>query len=236
MMDGMARPGQVPPSPPVNFPVYGLDADWPGSRWLDSFGEAIGDPVHWVSLCHQGLDGASLVFVKTFSRPLTDARGDLSGQPPLRHVAFDAAASLINVTLPVQSAPRPDGMLRSLVGHADEHSRQCARWPLVGWRLDGAAVAAHVWRFADGWAAVSDAAEGVYLAAIGVGARPEGLSLAELQDASAYHFDLVEPLHPRVMSTSAQAAGVQFEETLWQRRDWHADQLRLLREQAQSGE
>src|SRR6202012_5410970 len=52
MMDGMSRPRPRPvsPSPPVDFPLYGLDASWAGSRWLELFGEAIGDPVHWVAL------------------------------------------------------------------------------------------------------------------------------------------------------------------------------------------
>jgi hypothetical protein len=232
MMDGMNHPRQVLPSPPVDFPVYGLDASWPGSRWLESFGEAIGDPVHWVSLGHQDLNGASLIFVETFSRPRIDARKNSSGQSPLQHVAFYAAAALINVTLPVQSLSRPDGYGRALAGHADERSGQCAQWPLVRWRVDGAAAAARAWWFAGGWAAVSSAVEGAYLAAVGVGTDPDGLSLALLQDASAYHFDLDEPLHPRVMPASARAAGVQFEGAPWQRRDWHADQLRLLRELA----
>ena len=231
-MDGMTRPRQISPSPPVDFPVYALGAPWPGSRWLDSFGEAIGDPVHWVSLGHQGLDGTSLVFVEPFSRLRTDAWEGASGQPPLQHVAFHAAASLINLTLPARSVSRPDGYGRALVGHADERSGHCEQWPLVRWRLDGATVGAHVWRFAGGWEAVSDAVEGVYLAVVGVGTDPDGLSLALLQDASAYHFDLVEQLHPRVMSASARAAGVQLEGAPWQRRDWHADQLRLLRELA----
>lgn len=41
-MDDMNRPRQVPasPSPRADFPVYGLDAAWHGSRWLESFGEA----------------------------------------------------------------------------------------------------------------------------------------------------------------------------------------------------
>jgi hypothetical protein len=229
MMVGMAQPRQVPSSPPVDFPLYGLDGSWTGPRWLDSFGYAIGDPAHWVSLAHQSLDGASLVFVLSFSRPRTDAREGLSGQPPLPRVAFDAAVVLVNVTLPVLTVARPDGMLRALPGHADARSRQCAQWPTVRWSVDGAAVAAHVWRFAGGWAAVSDAAPGAYLAAVGVGAEPDDLSLARLPDAGAYHFDLAEPLHPRVRPASARAAGVELEgEPSWRCRDWHADQLRLL--------
>jgi hypothetical protein len=91
-------------------------------------------------------------------------------------------------------------------------------------------VAARGQRFAGGWAAVCDAADDVYLSAVGVGGGPEGLSLALLRDVRAYHFDLAQPLHPRVMTASSQAAGVQFESPGWRRQDRHADQLRLMRE------
>jgi hypothetical protein len=227
------RPGPrvVHPSPPADFRVYGLDESWPGSRWLEIFGDAIGDPVHWVSLGHQSLDGESLIFVETFSRPRTNALTAPGGQPPLQHVAFCAGVVLINVTLPVQSLPRPDGLLRALADHGNERSGQYAQWPLIRWQMDGTEVTARVWRFAGGWVAVSDAIGDVYLAAVGVGADPDGLSLAVLQDGSAYHFGLDQPLHTHVMSASraARAGGGSPEP---RRQDWHADQLRLLREQA----
>jgi hypothetical protein len=98
--------------------------------------------------------------------------------------------------------------------------------------VDGAAVTARVWWFAGGWAAVSDAVEGVYLTAVGVGTEPDGLSLAVLQDGSACHFDLDQSLHPRVMSAS-RAARVSGDRPPPLRQGWHAGQLRLLCEQAQ---
>jgi hypothetical protein len=223
----MNRPGQVPPSPPIDFPVYGLDVSWPGSRWLELFGEAVGDPVRWVALGHRSLDGQSVIVVETFSRSRTDALVSTSGWTPLQHVAGYAANTLINVTLPVRSVPRPDGMLRALVNHAYEHSLQCAQWPAVRWQVDRARVNALSWRFAGGWVAVSDAVEGVYLAAVGVGAAPDGLSLAVLQDGTAYHFGLDQPLHTQVLSASRECAGGDGLEL--HRQDWHADQLLLLR-------
>jgi hypothetical protein len=95
--------------------------------------------------------------------------------------------------------------------------------------VDGAVVTALVWRFAGGWAAISDAVEGVYLAAVGVGTAPDGLSLAVIQDGSAYHFALYQPLYPRVMSASRERAGGDGLEL--HRQDWHPDQLQLLRDQ-----
>jgi hypothetical protein len=216
-------------SPPVTFPVYGLDASWPGARWLDGFGDKIGDPPRWVGLAHQAADRQSLIMVNTYFRPPTDAQAARWEQSPLPDVAFDAAHLLINVTLPALSVARPDGFIPLLVEHAAKVAGQYAQWPVVRWQLDAAAVAARVCRFAGGWAAITDAADEVYLAVVGMGTEPEGLSLTQLQDGDAYHFDLAGPLKPGTMSASRQAAGVSFEAARWESQSWHADQLQLMR-------
>ena len=194
---GFPGSGWTEKSPPVAFPVYGLDASWLGARWLDGFGDEIGDPPRWVGLAHQAEDGQSQIMVHTYSRPPTNAKAARWGQPPLQEVAFDAAHMLINVTLPAQSVARPDGYIPLLVEHATKVADQYAQWPTVSWQVDAAVVAARVCRFACGWAAITDAADEVYLAVVGVGAEPEGLSLTQFQDGSAYHFDLAGPLKPR---------------------------------------
>lgn len=219
--------GAVPTSPPPAFPVYGLDESWPGARWLDGFGYELGDLLRWVSLAHESADGDSLITVSTYARRTVDARAAQWERTPLQNVAFDAAHILINVTLPAQSVPRPDGFLPLLTERATKVAADHAQWPVIQWQVDSAAVAARVWRFADGWAAITDAVDDVYLSAVGVGAGPEDLALAQLQDASAYHFNLAQPLHPSVLSASRQAAGAQFEGQQWQRQDWHEDHVRL---------
>ncbi|MGD0704590.1 MAG: hypothetical protein ABSA02_32455 [Trebonia sp.] len=213
----------------MDFPLYGLDTSWPGARWIESFGEAIGNPVHWVSLGHQSPGGESLVYVETFSRPRIDAHAATSIETPPQDVAFYATALLINATLPVASLPRPDGLIRAAVDHANERSSQCAQWPQVRWQVDGVAVTARIWWFAGGWAAVSDAVEGVYLAAVGVGIDPDGLSLAVLADGDAYHFELDQPMHTPVMVTS-HAARTDGDPPPPRREDWHPDQLQLMRQ------
>jgi hypothetical protein len=221
--------GWVPTSPPVAFPVYGLDGSWPGARWLDLFGDQIGDPPRWVALGHETADGQSLIMVNTYSGRPTDARAARLGQPPVEDVAFDAAHSLIDVTLPVQSVPRPNGFLPLLTEHAQHAASQSAQWAAVQWRVDAATVPARVWLFAGGWAAISDAVDDVYLSAVGTGTQPEGLSLTRLRDGSAYHFDLAQPLAPGLRSASRQAAGVEFEGSRWESQGWHADHVRLMR-------
>jgi hypothetical protein len=170
--------GWVPTSPPPAFPVYGLDGSWPCARWLDSFGDQVGDPPRWVRLGHRSADDESLILVESYSRSATDDMAAQLGEPQLVDAAIRAATILINATLPAQSVPRPDGFRRVLVERAMEIAGQHAQWPAVGWLVDGAAVTARVSGFAGGWAAVSDAMAEVYLSAVGMGVGPDGLSLA----------------------------------------------------------
>jgi hypothetical protein len=224
----MYRPGRglIAPSPPVDFPVYGLDPSWPGSRWLESVGDLIGDPVSWVSLGHRSLDGESTVLVETFSQ----ARATLAcGELPMEHVAGYACTALVNITIPDHSKPLPDGFLRALGQRSREQAEQCAQWPLVRWRVGGTDVPARVWRFAGGWAAISDAVDRVYLAAIGMGTEPGGLSFAVLRDGDAYHFDLDQPLHPDILSAGLKRDGG-YENRYLRRKEFHADQLQLMRD------
>jgi hypothetical protein len=118
--------GRVPTSPPIGFPVYGLDSSWPGARWLDSFGDQAGDTPRRVRLAHQSVDGASLIMVESYSRPGTDDMAARQTEPPLADVVYCAASILINVTLPVQSVPRPDGFLRTLGAHVTAFAGQYA--------------------------------------------------------------------------------------------------------------
>ncbi len=205
--------------------MYGLEPSWAGSRWLDSFGDKNGDPVTWVSLGHRSRDGDSTVLVETFYRP----RITLGyGESPIGNAAGYACTMLTNITLPDHnSSPRPDGFIRALGDLSEEQARRCEQWPLVSWRVDGADVRAHVWRFADGWAAVSDPGGLVALAAIGMGAEPDGLSLAIVRDGDAYSFDLGQPLGSDTLSAGLRRDGG-YESRYLLRTEFHPDQLQLM--------
>jgi hypothetical protein len=220
--------GEVAASPPVQFPVYGLDAARPGVRWLDGYGDALGDDVRWVGLAHGDQKADELIMVETFSRCLTDNLHVRGGEPPLKSVSFAAAVTLVNLTLPDLSVARPEGLLQAAVNHADDHSRRHADWTRVTWQVDGAPVAALAWEFAGGWAAFSDAVADVYLAVSGSTGSPDGLALTRLTDARAYHFELDQPLHPQVINASSTAALSDSERPWPQRAELHPDQLRLL--------
>jgi hypothetical protein len=97
---------EISPAPPAAFPVYGLDASSPGARWLDGFGDAVGDEVRWVCLAHQGTEPEALIMVETVSRPLTDGQAARSGEPALQSVAFSAAVVMVNVDLDQPLHPR----------------------------------------------------------------------------------------------------------------------------------
>ena len=74
-----------------------------------------------------------------------------------------------------------------------------------------------------------DAVEDVYLAAVGVGIDPDGLSLGVLDNGDAYHFELDQPMHPPVMVAS-HAARADGDRPPPRREDWHPDQLQLMRQ------
>lgn len=212
-------------SPPVEFPVYGLDA-WAGPQWIELFGERIGDPVAKVCLAHQWPDNRSAVFVSTLSRARFDTRADRHGLDRLADAAMEPAVVLVNLTLPESSVPRPDGLVRALVEHAESRTAGHSAWPVTSWHLDGITAPARVWRFAGGWAAFSDALPEIYLTAAGVANDPDGLEFAQLHDGNAYHFDLTGRLSTRVLTESRAASGAP---DLVASVEWHADQLALLR-------
>lgn len=220
--------GEVIASPPVQFPVYGLDAARPGVRWLDGYGDALGDDVRWVGLAHGDQKADELIMVETFSRSLTDNLHWRGGEPPLKSVSFAAAVTLVNLTLPDLSVARPEGLLQAAVNHADDHSRRHADWTRVTWQVDGAPVAARAWEFAGGWAAFSDALPDVYLAISGSTGSPDDVVLTRLTDARDYHFELDQPLHPQVINVSSAAALADSDRPWPQRAELHPDQLRLL--------
>ncbi len=147
--------GQRLVSPRIQFPVYGLDRSWPGQRWLELFGDEIGDPLRWVSLGHRSRDGDALVMVKTYVRLATgrprsyqiptDAQAAELGQDPLEWVAFSAAvpgAYLYATGL----GTGPDGLSLAVLADGDAYhfdlgqppplspaAAGCCGWPRTGW-------------------------------------------------------------------------------------------------------
>jgi hypothetical protein len=184
----------TPPSPPVDFPLHGLDDSWQGDRCLAFFDAKVGDPTWGVRLVHQDPAGDAYVGVASLPRERDDRVFADTVADRLTEVAHYGTHWLINLTLPEMTVPRRDGFLRALVGHSLHHAVSHARWPEVTWSVDGTQVPAAAWRFAGGWTAFTDALPDTYLVVVGLGREPDGLALAVVEDATPYGFDLTAPL------------------------------------------
>ncbi|CAM3045199.1 hypothetical protein SAXI111661_15885 [Saccharomonospora xinjiangensis] len=183
------------PSSVVDFQVYGLDETFNGVRWVDFFEGLPGKPPWALWLGHRAAGSDSGVRVGTLPKQRYEAVLCPNGKDPLVEVAFSGAFGVVNVTLPDSSVVRPDGLIPSLVEHAEHQARRYAEWPIVWWSIEGAQVRARVWHFAGGWAAFSTALDDAYLVAVGVGMEAANLAFEPVKDDSMYHTDLSAPLN-----------------------------------------
>ncbi|MCR3720826.1 MULTISPECIES: hypothetical protein [Prauserella salsuginis group] len=207
--DGAAEPSPVP----VDFPVYGLHPSIPGPRWVDFFEGGNVSPVEpdagseavsglgetgrapwalWLGQrladTERGLRVGSMPRLR-YERAMCPGGGD-----PLAEVAFGAAFGLVNLTLPDSSVPRPDGLIESLLAHAEQHARRYEKWKRVTWRVDGMSVRARIWEFAGGWTGFTGDLDDSYVAAIGIGVAADELSLGRVTDPKAYGVDFSVPI------------------------------------------
>jgi hypothetical protein len=185
------------PSPPLDFPIYGLDSRWWGPRWLDFFEALPSQPAWAVWLGHRtpdGLDEPGGLRVGTFARQRYEATMCPRGQDPLAAVALGATLGLVNLTLPDVSVPRPDGLISALVDKAEEMAKAHADWPRVHWDVDGMPAPAAVWEFAGAWAGFTAALPDAYVAVVGIGVPADGLRLVPVRDEADYRMDLRAPL------------------------------------------
>ncbi|WP_199431516.1 hypothetical protein [Qaidamihabitans albus] len=181
-------------SPPVDFPVYGLDWSVRGPRWLDFFEGRPGEPTWALWLGHRVEGGESGVRVGTLPRERHDQVMCPNGGDPLAEVAFSGAFGLVNLTLPDSSVTRPDGLILALVEHAEAQAKRHAEWQPVTWEVEGRPARARVLHFAGAWAGFTDVLDDVYLVAIGIGVEAEGLRLVQVSNAAAYGTDFAAPL------------------------------------------
>ncbi|MBB3050220.1 hypothetical protein FHS23_001215 [Prauserella isguenensis] len=209
-LDGAAR---EPRPVPVDFPVYGLHPRIPGPRWVDFFEGGSGGPAApdadagvvaelgeagqspWALWLGQRLaDTERGLRIGSMPRLRYERAMCPSGGDPLAEVAFGAAFGLVNLTLPDSSVPRPDGLIESLLAHAEQHARRYEKWKRVTWRVDGMSVRARIWEFAGGWTGFTGDLDDSYVAVIGIGVAAEGLSLARVTDPKAYGVDFSVPI------------------------------------------
>lgn len=180
-------------SPPVDFPLYGLDWSFDSVRWLDFFEARNGSPAWAVWLGHRGAEDAGARIGTFPKRRYTEVMCPRGGDP-CADVAFSAAFGLVNLTLPDSSVPRPEGLIPELVMHAEEQAKRYADWRTAVWHVDGAPIPASVWNFAGAWAGFSDSRADAFVVAIGIGVEPDELRLATVGEGHPYSVDLHAPL------------------------------------------
>jgi hypothetical protein len=214
-------------SPPVDFPLYGLDDSWPGPRWLEFVDGRIGEPTWGIRLGHQRPAADAYLGVAALPRTRYDHQCVSPGADRLGEVAFYGTHWLINITLPEPHVPRPDGFLRSLVAHETDQATRHAQWPEVTWSVDEHPIPASVWRFAGGWTAFTDGLPDSYLIAAGFGTGPDGLRFTTITDSARYGFDSTAPLRLADLTRARDRNGPDVHARV-NTDHFHADQLTLM--------
>lgn len=212
-------------APPVDFPLYGLDASFGGLRWLDFFESRNGGPAWAVWLGHRDTDDTG-VRVGTFPKKRFGEVMCPRGGDEYAKVATSAAVGLVNLTLPGSSVSRPEGLIQELVKHAEEQASKYPDWSRTTWSVGGTSVHAPVWEFAGAWAGFCDA-DGAFVVAIGIGVEPDELPLTVLDNGAPYGanlgaaLDLSELRRQRYEHPATRIPPPQ-------RHAFHADQLALV--------
>jgi hypothetical protein len=184
--------------PPFDFPLYGLDATWTGPRWLDFFEGKVGSP-SWGAWLGHGHDpdrkeGDEWVIVGSFPVGRSIELQLQPGETFEHYLASVATLVLFNDSVegPARLEAEPD---------------RWSEWPSTSLAVDGRSVSAHVLERGSAWAAITTGLHEVGLVIHASGTAGQELSLVEVTDSGAYHFDSEVPLdYAAVLHTSRRAA------------------------------
>jgi len=185
--------------PPLDFPLYGLGADWTGPRWLDFLDGQIGRPAWGAWLAH-GYDAERgsdqpWVIVGSMRRPDGFEVRLLGPDETFEHyLAFTATHALWSDSREARSA-------------LEVEPGRWQDWPTVAFAVNGSVITGHLLRRGRTWAAFSSDTSEVGLVVHAGGVRVTELSLVEITETWPYHFDRQEPLHyPEVHERSRRLA------------------------------
>jgi hypothetical protein len=200
----------MPPWPPVDFPIYGLDGSWTGPRWLDYLGGSQnGQPTPDVWLAHSDrrwpTRGHPWVKIATF-RPSGEPWAAPPVDPAEAQLARPALYSLVNLVWPDVGVDDRALLRRVTVSYCEARISRCASWAPTRWTVDSGTVTARFARFAGGWAAYLCERDRIALAAVGVGASPHDLSLLRVTSGAPYHFAIDQPIDTDTLRTSREQA------------------------------
>lgn len=170
------------PSPPADFPLYGLtDAAWDGPRWLRFYEGAIGEVPLGIHLAHG------------WSADLFEDAGPWAEVRSLPRTRFDGGADD-----PMREVAYYTWMSRGFGSEVHEELAQSEaggyqEWETAAWTLDGEVVGARVVPAhpdAEGtWAAFTATPE-VFVVVAARGIRPADIRLTRVLDGSTYGIPL----------------------------------------------
>jgi hypothetical protein len=183
--------------PPLDFPLFGLNATWHGPRWLDFLEGQAGDPVVGAWLGHgddnRRHNASNWAFVGTFSRTRVEAGGWLGSDETFEQYLARRTA------LVVDDRPLLDRLLAAPDGWES--------WDAVTFSLGTRTLSARKWVHAGAQAVLSFDLSGLGLMVHSRGLGGADLSLDEVSDFRRYHFDPTCPLlYPAVIENSVEAA------------------------------
>ena len=139
--------------PLLTFPVYGLDADWVGPRWLEMIESGGGPGVYGLVLMHgsghQPRPGETWVSVT--SSPAFGTSPDQPIDRPQR-AAESAMLRLVDMTTPKLRTREQSRSQRTLLGFAFHEAARHQDWIEHTWQIDGAPIMARTFAWAGAWA------------------------------------------------------------------------------------
>ncbi len=116
----------------TDFTAWGIAADWPSLRWIESIQGRGDEPAKGVRLGHAS--DTAMVLTCTYPRARVDHEASVWGFDPVAEIAFETTYTQANLALhQVKPAERPEGLVGSLVSHAYQRAKSFREWPVTRW-------------------------------------------------------------------------------------------------------
>jgi hypothetical protein len=200
-----------PPHPPLGFPLYGLDHEWSGPRWLEFVRGSQGEPIWTADLCHSQTrtpqPGGPWVLIGVSPRSWHCKVMSAPGRDYEQDIALDTLLDLFARTTPSIAEGAARTYRAAEIRLIESQAASYTTWPTVTWHLDGKSLQARIYDWAGAWAGFTFDIPGVILHIVATGIAPADLRLAHIADSSAYHFDIRQPIqYPETLQASAVAA------------------------------
>ena len=199
-----------PGFPALDFPVFGLGSDWDGPRWLWHVNGELGNPLRDVWLAHSHGEMPAAADPRMLVGTMPAARHAEMMAPshdPAEAVASAALMCLADVITPGRGDENAELLSRRTYRFLSEQAEGYAEWPVVIWEVNGQPVSARVFEWGGGWAGFTMDVDQVAIAAVAREMSTTGVTLFDIEEGGAYHFDAQSYLsYPEVLEAARRAA------------------------------